>query len=749
MLKGQSGLKDIYKDKNNNLWSITGDGAQVTVIKKNKFEKYLDVQHGTRKSTRGLIKTKEGHLLVNSYSGTFLITKDTTIRMATRDSIFKKGYWYGMGLWEDKDGSMWSGIHGSYLLHLDSSDYKVNIVQFDPSLKIQRPLDTHVIYRDNNSHTLWVGTQKGLYYLNEKNGYLELYRIVNGYNRIYNADIYHIHESKECLWIATSDGIFNLSPGQGLLGHFTFSETGDRSKEIRHIYEDDDGWLWLSTKGEGLIHWNPKDMTMEQWTTADGLSNNTIHAVYADSSNNLWIPTNHGLNKMNRDSRQIQIYLEEDGLTNNEFNWLSHYQDEHGVLYFGGINGIIAFDPNEKEQQNAFPEIVILKIDVLNKSSGKFIPKIATYQRGEQIKLTANDIYFNISYTLDNLSNPDNNRYAYKIDGLEKEWNYTQDNTLKFGRLPYGKYSIRIIGQSSNGEWTTREANIALHFVKPFYLTLPFILLLILGLVSLGVIILKRRTAILEQRNIELTSQVELRTKELEELSRFKDKLLGILSHDLKGPISSFRNLGAKVKYLMKNKEWDTLYKMADQIESRTTNLDNLLSNLLPWALAQIRNPKLNKSDFQLSGIINQSIDEVNENARQKKITIINAINSDVYINADRQSVLIIIRNILSNAIKFTPLNGIVNISSSYDKGKVVIIMEDRGVGIDTEALERIYSDFQSSIGTAGEKGHGLGLKLSRDLAISNGGNLLIESKKGSGTKAMLVLDKGNAPEEM
>ena len=228
----------------------------------------------------------------------------------------------------------------------------------------------------------------------------------------------------------------------------------------------------------------------------------------------------------------------------------------------------------------------------------------------------------------------------------------------------------------------------------------------------------------------------------LREIDASKNKLFAILAHDLRAPISSFINISQKIKFLASKKDWDGIDAMLTQIAQKVDNLESALQNILPWMRTQIRNPRLNRSQTGLKELIDLSMNELSNIAQDKEIMMINQCNNAHIALVDVESMRIVLRSLLSNAIKFSNKGGEISVQSIDKKVSVELRIEDEGVGMPEELKNRIFVDYVSADGTSGEKGYGLGLQLAKDLVISNGGAIDVHSEENKGTTVIVNLPK-------
>ena len=262
-------------------------------------------------------------------------------------------------------------------------------------------------------------------------------------------------------------------------------------------------------------------------------------------------------------------------------------------------------------------------------------------------------------------------------------------------------------------------------------------LMFIVGLILTGLILL-----LLAFRKVSSQSHVIQQQRDnLKEVNQMKNKLFSILAHDLRDPIVSLNNISKKVKYLAERGETDRLDEMTEDINQRTSSLESMLKNILPWMAHQVQSSDIDLEPVRLTDIIESALDESQYKIENKELNLHLKNLADYKVIANRDALTTVIRNILGNAIKYTRKKGVVDISSEKLKHKnIVLIITDDGIGMDSAHVQQVFSTFQSKAGTEGEKGLGIGLKLSKDLILSMNGDIEIQSTVGEGTSVRIRL---------
>ncbi len=222
----------------------------------------------------------------------------------------------------------------------------------------------------------------------------------------------------------------------------------------------------------------------------------------------------------------------------------------------------------------------------------------------------------------------------------------------------------------------------------------------------------------------------------LTELNATKDMFFSIIAHDLKSPFNSVIGFSEHLLELIEKKEYENIEVYANIILHSSKRAMDLLTNLFEWSQSQSGRMDLNPEFFQIVPLIEEQITLYKYIAEQKSIDIINILPPDIGINADKAMIKSLLRNLISNAIKFTPSGGKVSISAVEKQNEVIVSVSDTGVGMSKTRIDKLFSidESYSTPGTQNEKGTGLGLILCQEFIKKNNGKIWIESEVGKGT---------------
>ena len=474
----------IYEDNNDILWIGThGGGLNKLDRKRNKYEYYRHNPNNKNSLSNDIVRV----------------------------------------IYKDREGYLWLGTHGGGINRFNPRNNEFIVYQHDPENPGSLALDEiRDIYEDSKGN-FWVGTYgQGLDKFDRKNGTFIHYKNDPENNKsISNNFVRIIYEDKSGqLWIGTEGGGLNkFDRESNSFEHFTADPNNPlslNSDYIFAIHESPEGVLWLGTWGGGLNKFNTKTKTVEHFTTRNGLPSNSIYGILEDKTGNLWLSTNNGISRFNPTTKSFNNYNIKDGLQDNEFNGGSYFKSKSGEMFFGGIKGFNSFFPENIKDNNFIPNIVITSFQKLNKEIEFDKPVYSV----EEIDLSYKDYVFTFEFAALDFSAPEKNKYAYKMEGLDKDWIYTASSRrfATYTTLPPGEYIFRVKGSNSDGIWNEKGAFVNVIIYPPFWMTWWF-RGLILAIIALSVYTLyKKRVKNLEEKRKALFERLEEKTKLSNEL---------------------------------------------------------------------------------------------------------------------------------------------------------------------------------------------------------------------------------------
>jgi len=611
------------------------------------------------------------------------------------------------------------------------------------------------VYKDHQG-TIWVGSSSGIGYLDHyKKQIVEPEEGYNEFEALRSSSIYHIHENEEGLWLCTSSGLYlwDYNKGAQIRYHTQSQEHSIPHNIILHLHEDKEGLFWLATKGGGLIKLDRASNQFEQFTMQADLANNVLYGMYEDAYNNLWFSSNWGITQFNKKTYLVNNYTKENGIVDNEFNTISHYQDKYGKIYFGSQDGITIIEPNTFQQTMAHYPLQIVSVQKLKSQTDEYIDITTTFNEENSLVLEPQDKGFRLQIALLDYRNPKIHKYAYKIEGINPDWHYQNDPIIGERNLPYGDYQIQIKVQSFDGHWIVLPEPVLLNVLRPFYLTWWFILLIALLGAILIFGIIRWRTQQLRTRQLELEDIVQQRTQkiaqqaeDLRALDKVKSRFFANISHELRTPLTLI--LGPASALLNKKEgKLDLEQKQGlKTIKNNGEHLLNLIEEILDLSKLEEDKLELEEEPIHLHSFVQNVFAAFEQQANYLDIsyTSIYNVKGDLHVLLDSNKMEKVLNNLLSNALKFTPSGKQIYFIVNELEDELEILVDDNGVGIHPNDQPHIFERFYQSkhLDKPIQGGTGIGLALVKEFIKLMDGQVSVESELGKGTVFRLCIPK-------
>ncbi|HTA28593.1 MAG TPA: histidine kinase dimerization/phosphoacceptor domain -containing protein, partial [Bacteroidia bacterium] len=531
-----------------------------------------------------------------------------------------------------------------------------------------------------------------------------------------------IHGSDGNIWAAAQNGVYVLNTMGTIIDYYgNTKEAGHELpfSAIYDIHEDSIGVFWFCTGGQGLFRWNKNKNEFRQFTFADGLPANVIYRVEKDNSGNLWISTDYGLTCLNPHNNSIINYDMSDGLSQNEFNRESSFKAANGRLFFGSINGVNAFYPRDFIEDTTYLNVPlqIISFNKFSSSKNKLLDLTTELITGRTISLNPDDKFFNLQFMLLDYKNG-KKQYAYKIDGIDKDWNNINENSIRISGLPYGEFTLHIKGRTAAGAWSRSELVIPIIVYTPYYRKAWFIILSFLSIIFLVYGIIRYRTQRLEIEKVRLENIVSDRTSELklsvdkqQGLLKEKDMLLKEIHHRVKNNLQVISNL-----LEMQNVGIDD-----ERAKSVIKEGQNRVRSIALIHQKLYQNEDIAAID--LADFTNELFSQVMGLFRKPGLTITKEINmGKVLLDIDTAVPLgLILNELFTNTFKYAFTGNTGHITITFEDlsgGNYSIIYKDNGKGLPP--------DFDMN------KAHSVGLWLVVSLSKQLGGEAKYEYENGS-----------------
>jgi ligand-binding sensor domain-containing protein len=725
-------------------------------------------------------------------------------------------------LWRDSRGHLWVGMEeGLAIIANGKSDY----VPHQPGNRLG--LGPHPILRvrEDGQGNIWLGTWLGgvfklpggqgraSQYLNQKNanstgtanlncvfalGTDGAQLLVGSYGGVhalsptgkfapyprdslgvaYVQDLFQ--DSRGDHWLVTLEGLHHVSAvGQRLLAtyrHDPQDSASLSSNVCQCLAEDQQQRLWVGTRDGLNLMTSPG--RFRRFTTADGLPNNQVCSLVPDLRGNLWVATSQGLALLDPEKLTFKKFLEGSGPDSKQFKLNSALRAPNGEILLGTTSGIVRFHPDSVRDNPHLPPVRLVDFKLFNRSVAVGAPGSPLdlhIGHAPSVVLDHEQSVFTIDFVALNFTQSEKNQYAYRLDPLEKDWNYVgQQRNATYTSLPAGTYTFRVKASNNDGVWNHEGATLQIIVLPPWWATWWFRALAGLVLAGTAWAAYRWRVGFLELQNQRLALEVDNRTKdlaqaneeliqqkeELEQTNEFvqrqsdqlatlnqqKDRLFSIISHDLRSPMAALKNsIDLMNNDLLGPKEQQVIRRELER-QFRATN--NLLQSLLEWAEGQMKAEVTAPVPVNLALAVAERLDFFENFASQKQVELANQVPADLWALVDPNHLKIMLQNLLANAIKFSFAAGRVVVTGHCRGDKVELAVQDFGKGMTTAQLDKLFTEKHfTTRGTAGEVGTGMGLRLTKELAKKNGGSLGAASTEGQGSRFFLTFASTNAPD--
>ena len=579
-------IHEINEYKPNELLIGSDDGLSLFNTQTGKQQLFtsseIDPSSLSDKFIYPIFKDREGGIWIGTYFGglNYLSTNSGLFERYTHSRYVNSvnGNVIG-GFTEDKAGNIWIASDDGGLNCLNPKTGHFSNYMPQAGRNSISYHNVHALCMDDDK--LWIGTYSGgLNVLDTKTGKFKLYNSVEGNPKTLDgASIYAIFKDRNNrIWVCSMSGV-NLYNRQ--TDDFTrIKQFGSTTIDIK---QDNKGLIWFATQGKGIFRFNPQTNQWRNYACATGdnnsLPSNQLNCINFDNksqlwigttnglcrydysvekfipvslnipsnnicgiiedNNDLWLTTAKGLIRYNHKNNSCQVFTSSDGLLSDQFMANSGFKSSNGKIYIGTANGFNAFCPKNLVTNKFLPPVAITSLELFNKEvkvdSNGILPQ--TLGLVKRIDLSYKDNVFSLSYAGLSYITPEKNRYAYKLEGFDKDWTYVnRQNKATYTNLPAGEYVFRVKASNNDGLWNEQGASVKIVIHPPFWLTIGFKLFYFLLLVA-GILLLMRYSRLRAKRRHDEEIK-ELNQAKEKELYNAKIQFFTMIAHEIRTPVS-------------------------------------------------------------------------------------------------------------------------------------------------------------------------------------------------------------------
>ncbi len=551
-------------------------------------------------------------------------------------------------------------------------------------------------------------------------------------------------DSKKHLWIgAWGGGLAMRPPDSERFVHIGVDEDDPKKLSnglVNCIFEDSEGSIWIGTNlglnklvGDPLSH----KYCFEKFYEQDGLPNNAVYSVLEGNDGHLWVSTNYGLSKFDPKQRTFENFTKEDGLQSNEFNGRAALRTREGRLLFGGVNGFNFFHPDSIRTNPHPPPIALNSFKVFDQQ----YPLLRSFGQPSSVVLSYDQNFFSFEYAALDYANPSENQYAYRMKGFDKDWVQAGNRRYaSYTNLDPGEYVFEVKGANSDGVWNETPVAVEIIITPPIWRTWWAYLLYML--VFTGLLLLLVRAFVIRERWKARLRLDEIEIEKAQEIGEMKSRFFTNISHEFRTPLTLVSGI---VNNFLEQGGDPGQRKELEVLQRNSQRLKHLIDQLLDLSMLEANKLNLLKSETLLFDLIRASCTSFLPMAQGKDIQYnVNVPSRRLNVYIDSEKLEMMVYNLLSNALKFTPQGGHVVAMASILKKEEDIWLQftvsDSGPGLNKEELSKVFDRFYRSDDSLHIEGTGIGLSFVKELTELMGGTISAESTEGEGATFRLLL---------
>ncbi|WP_347158393.1 two-component regulator propeller domain-containing protein [Pontibacter chitinilyticus] len=659
----------------------------------------------------------------------------------------------------DRNKELWIG---TYLGGLDRFDGKT-FVHYKNKPNDPQSLSDNSIWElfEDYGGNVWIGTlHGGLELFDRERNMFHHSRAAGGEYPIHCDYISTITEdNRGNLWVGGGFGVDVFNKETGKSTYFTHEPANPGSlisNNIQSIHQDKYNNIWIGTS-EGLDLYQEKQNTFTHFTTEDGLPSSSIISILEDDKSNLWLSTPNGISnaEISRaagSAGKVRItfrnFDELDGLQGKVFNENAALRTSKGELIFGGPNGYNLFYPHNIKVNTTAPRILFTDFQLFNRSvevnkaiGGRIIlPK--SVSETKLITLKHDENVFSVEFAALNYFHPEKSRYKYKLEGFDKEW-HTVDNLnrrVTYTNLDPGKYELKVLASNNDGIWNDKGTSVELAVLAPFWRTKEaFLLYFVLGII---ILVVARKLELQRARSKFLVEQQRREAQQLHELDMMKIKFLTNVSHEFRTPLSLIL---APIDKLLNSTTDQQQQQQFQMINRNAKRLLNLVNQLLDFRKIEVDEISFHPAEGNVVKFVQEAVYSFSDLSEKKNIALtFHSALEELQVSFDMDKMEKILFNLLSNAFKFTPEFGRIEVElgffdndSSSEGIKILEIkVKDTGIGIPKEKQAKVFERFfrDDVPDNILNQGSGIGLSITKEFVKVHGGIITVDSEPGKGS---------------
>lgn len=761
-------LHSAYSDRQGNLWMCTrSPGLEKVIFYDDSSFKALSISDNDNSTISNEVRP----IFEDSYGNIWAATKDGKIHVydagLNEKGILTQQGEIGRGtplngiaycITEDSEQNIWIGTKGEGVYKLirrnGGNSFEVHHFCNDPSDRYSlNSNDVYSIFEDKNKN-IWIGTYGGGLNLILSSGEG---RVINHLNDLTRFPFNHadrvriISEDKHGnICVGTTFGFIMFDadfkrPQDIDFKIYTRNNSDSNSigaNDIMDICTTQSGETFIGTFGGGITRIDSTDhkgfpVTFEIYSSIDGLPSDIILSIQEDNNGDLWIGSEGGLTKFNRDKQTFENFSEIKRLMKrSNFSENSRWRLQDGRMIFGSLNGMVVFDPQEVKNNTFNPYLALVQFKLFNRNvpvspDGLLKQNI---DESDNLVLKHNQNFISIDFAALDYTDPENILYMYKMEGFDKEWIFSgNQRTANYTNLSRGKYLFRVKSTNSDGVWADNERMLSIEVLPPFWATGWSYLIYTLVIILLLYVTFKILYTFYKMRN-----KIVLEKQE----SEIKTRFFTNISHEIRTPLTM---IVSPIENLLQNKTTPQPVKDQLSLVSKNTNrLLKMVNQILDFQ--KMEQSPLKVSKVEIASFVENIYGNYIKNAEIKGIDYSFENRAGIQtVWIDTEAVEKIIVNLLSNAFKYTPPGRTIQVSVYSENSEVAIRIKDTGIGISKDKQERLFRRFESFNEDPSKPSTGIGLSIVKEMADKHRARIVVESDGQKGSTFTILFKTGTS----
>jgi signal transduction histidine kinase/ligand-binding sensor domain-containing protein len=781
----------LLVDRSGILWVTTPEGVNKADPRKKPFEMYrhnpFNLNSLSHNKVTSVCEDKEGGVWVGTMGGglnaidrktgkfTHYRHEPNAINSLRSDTVSV--------ILEDSDGNLW--IANGEVISTFNRDKKSfrHYSLHHPFLANSGGLSIFTLYEDRQK-IFWIGTNNGILSFDRKTGKTIHYPYdpdhPEGISDYWALSI--LEDSKGNLWIGPGSQALNrFNRDTGEFTHYRYDSRKPgsiSSNTVPTIYEDSKGNLWFGTGEGGLCSYDYATETFTAYTSQHGLAGNAVFSILEDDAGNLWLGTDNGLSKFSPTKESFTNYAAADGLQSRLFTTLytkgAAFKGKDGTLYFGGNNGLNAFNPAAIRANTYVPPVVITQF-------GLFHKPLAGKSETKEVELQYDQNFFSLEFAALSYTSTHKNQYAYKLEGVDKAWVQAGTRRLaSYTDISPGKYVFKVKGSNNDGVWNEKGIDFTIIIHPPWWYSwwaYAFYGLCFLAFLFAIDRFQRRRLTQRErektrERELEQAREIEKAYHELKQTQTQlvqKEKMASLgeltagIAHEIQNPLNFINNFSEVSKELCHELKEELTIGHHGEATAIAVGLSQILEkihhhgrraeSIVKGMLQHSRTSSGQKEPTDLNALANEYMRLAYHGLRAKDKNFTARLVTDLAPRLEKVEVVPqelgrVLLNLFNNAFyavqqkqklgleKYDPE---VRLSTRQRGGKVEVRVRDNGTGIPPKDRGKIFQPFFTTKPSG--QGTGLGLSLSYDIITKgHGGELQVESNEGEYTEFIIYI---------